>query len=201
MVDRPVVFTIHGDESLLVEVRKSAASVGAGIRNFDSAAEFLSLGADLHGCLICAHRLKERSAVELLETMRMRGYCLPMIIITQGAETRTITQSMQRGAFTVMDDSYSNDELWDTIRRAIELDRDNRRSMAACVDFDRRLGSLARKERQVLDLIIGGHANKVIAKRLGVSVRTVESRRHAIFKNTVTKSLAELVALVYRHEL
>ncbi len=201
MSERPIVLTIHNDEALLTELRTIAASVGADFQNLDSAAELFAAGPDRHGCLICDHCLKDGNAIELLEKLRCQAICLPMIIVARDAETRTITKSMQSGAFTVLDRSSGKDELWDTIRKAIELDQKNRRSMAECAEIDRRLAALTPKEMQVLELIIEGHANKVIASRLGVSVRTVESRRHSIFKSTQTKSLAELVAMVYRHEL
>ena len=87
-------------------------------------------------------------------------------------------------------------ELYDAIRDALALDASTRSRVARQFEFSQRLDLLSLDERAVLDLMVQGVANKVIAEQLDVSIRTIENRRQKIFEKTGTDTLAELIRRV-----
>ena len=103
---------------------------------------------------------------------------------------------MKQGAVTLLEKPYEEDELWDAVREALDRDAVSRKQHQASEEFRRRLESLTGKERETMELVIGGKTNKLIARELGVSIRTVESRRHNIFEKLEVHSVAELVQAV-----
>jgi FixJ family two-component response regulator len=119
-----------------------------------------------------------------------------VIIITAHAETPLTVRAMKKGALTVLEKPCRDYELYDAIRDALAQDSRNRTQFAQQQDFLQRLGTLTPQERVVLDLMAEGHANKVIARRMDVSVRTIENRRQRVFEKTGTDSLALLIRLV-----
>ena len=108
---------------------------------------------------------------------------------------------MRAGAVSVLDKPASPQDLWDALYGALRRDERERARRSQQRDAQRRLDRLSVKERQVLQLLLDGLPNKVIARRLDVSVRTVEARRSQLFKKTGTRSVAELVRFVLFHTL
>ncbi len=102
---------------------------------------------------------------------------------------------MRRGAITLLEKPYEDNDLWDAIREGIERDKKQRSEELRRQDVLRKLESLTDKERVVMDMMVDGLANKVIARKLDVSIRTVESRRHDVFEKMQADSLAELVRM------
>jgi FixJ family two-component response regulator len=141
------------------------------------------------------------SGLELQESMAAESIALPVIFLTRFAETRLTVKAMQNGALTVLDKPANSQDLWDALRKGLATDRQARRVDAAHNETRRRLARLTKKEWQVLDLLIEGKTNKVIANSLDVSVRTVEARRHQIFRKTKTDSLAQLVRLILQTDV
>ncbi len=176
--------------------------MGVGAAEYENGEEFLAAYRESRsGCLVTEIRLLGMSGLELQQTMAAEQIALPVIFLTQYAETRLTVKAMQNGALTVLDKPANSQDLWDAIRRALALDQQSRRVDAAHNETKRRLARLTKKEWQVLDLLIEGKTNKVIANSLDISVRTVEARRHQIFKKTKTDSLAQLVRLILLREM
>ncbi len=136
------------------------------------------------------------NGIELQESLASDCMTLPIIFVTAHPETAFTVRAMQNGAITVLDKPHSEQELWDAIRKGVSLDQAVRRIDERRGEVRRRLARLTQKERQVLDLLVDGKTNKAIAGQLGISIRTVEARRHQLFKKTRTDSVAELVKLI-----
>ncbi len=136
------------------------------------------------------------TGLELQQAMKERGILLPVIVITAFAETQLTVQAIKQGAVTVLEKPYTDNDLSTAIREAVRRNEAEREQRQRRLEIRRRLASLTDKEREVLDRIIEGVANKVIARRLGVSVRTVENRRHQVYAKMQADSLAELVQMV-----
>jgi two-component system response regulator FixJ len=117
-------------------------------------------------------------------------------MITAYPRTSLTVRAMKYGAITLLEKPYEDDDLWDAVRDALLQDEQQRERQNRLREIRRRLNSLSEKEAEVIDLMVEGIANKVIARRLDVSVRTVENRRHDIFEKMQAKSLAELVRMV-----
>jgi len=191
------IFAVDPDESITTFLHAIALEMQVQCESFSQAEDFLdAYEASRPGCLVTEFRLLGMNGVELQELLAAECSALPVVFVTGHAETRLCVRAMQNGAITVLEKPLSHQELWDALRKALTHDKNMRRIDARHSHVRKRLANLTPKERQVLDLMIQGKANKVIAHRLAVSIRTVEARRHQIFKKTATDSIAELVKLI-----
>jgi FixJ family two-component response regulator len=152
-------------------------------------------GKELAGCLVTDVRMLGISGIELQEQLQQRGIKIPVIVLTAFARTSLTVRAMQNGAVTMLDKPYDDDDLWDAIREGLKRDAEQRAAASIQQSVRKRLDSLTPSERQVLDLVVAGLPNKVIAGRLDVSVRTVENRRREIFSKMQADSVADLVRL------
>lgn len=197
MSGSPTVFIIDPDLHWRKAVVRITEQMHIAAKEFAGAEEFLATRPSLTpGCVVTEFRLPGMNGIELQNTLTADQISLPVIFVTGYAETNLTVRAMQNGAVTVMEKPFSEQELWDAIRRAITQDQSIRRIDAKHSEVRRRLAELTNKERDVLELLIEGKANKAIAKSLNISIRTVEARRHHIFKKTRTGSIAQLVRLI-----
>lgn len=191
------VFIVDDDRAARESVVSLVSPMGIPARMFASAEEFLEVvSARDYGCVVTDLRLAGISGVELKTRLNERAIELPTIVLTGHADVQVTVRAMQQGAITLLEKPASGIELWEAIRSALKLDEQRRSRNAAQRDLRRRLRSLSEKERQVMDLIVAGLPNKTVARRLDVSLRTVEARRKAIFDKLGARSLAVLVQLV-----
>jgi FixJ family two-component response regulator len=197
LFEQATVFVIDDDQQARESVCALVQSMSLRSRAFASAEEFLEhIDRDVRGCVVTDLRMLGMNGLELQDTMRARGIIIPVILITAYPRTSLTVRAMKQGAVTLLEKPYEEDDLWDAVREALRMselqyDKQTRRR-----DILQRLELLTPKEQQVMELMIEGVANKVIAKRLDVSIRTVENRRHDIFEKMHARSLAELVRMV-----
>lgn len=197
MSKQPTVFIVDDDQASRESVRALVASMNVQAQLFASAEEFLdAYDPATPGCLVTDLRMLGMSGVELLEQLRARGLQLPAIVMSAFADVPVAVRSMQLGALTLLEKPCRNTELWDAIRKALELDTQRRATEQRQRAIRERLESLSPQERDVLDMIMQGVPNKAIANRLEVSLRTVEARRKNVFQKTGTRTVAELVRLI-----
>ena len=191
------VYVVDDDASVRDSVCALVESMGMTARAYESAEEFLaSDGPGLPGCVVTDLRMRGMNGIELLEQLSRENRVMPVIIITGHASVPITVRAMRKGAVTLLEKAYNNQTLWDAIREGLKKDELERDLLARQTEALNRLNCLTLAEREVVDLVVEGKSNKVIAKQLGVSVRTVENRRHRIFVKTKTESVPELVRLV-----
>jgi FixJ family two-component response regulator len=121
---------------------------------------------------------------------------LPVIVMTAYPATRVVVRAMAAGAITLLEKPYEEEELWDAIRRALAKDAAQRAGLERQREVQLRASQLTPEERRVMNMIVSGMPNKTIAKRLDVSLRTVENRRREVFAKMGVDSVAGLVRLV-----
>jgi FixJ family two-component response regulator len=196
MLPDVTVFVVDDDDQARESVCALIRSMGLEAECYASGEAFLeSYAEDRPGCLVTDLRMLGMSGLELQETLIERGFTLPVIVITAHPRTSLTVRAMRRGAITLLEKPYQDNELWDAIREGIERDKKQRSEDLRRQDVLRKLESLTDKERVVMDMMVDGLANKVIARKLDVSIRTVESRRHDVFEKMQADSLAELVRM------
>lgn len=196
MPDKPTVFLVDHDKSARKIVHRLCDDMGVPCRFFAIAEAFLgAYQGNRPACLVTEFRLFGMNGIELQETLAAGCIALPVIFVTAHPETRLIVRAMQNGAITVLEKPFSSQELWDAINKALAVEQKSHRIDAKHSEIRRRLFNLTQQERQVLEMMIEGKANKWIARKLDVSLRTIESRRKQVFKKTKTDSVAELVRL------
>jgi two-component system response regulator FixJ len=188
-----LVNIIDGDDGLRKSVAELVLSLKLSPRQFETAEEFLTTFDDAPGCLITDLRMPGMSGLELLEVLRGRSSEIPVIFVSGFPETSVVVDIMQCGALTFLEKPIRQDELCSAVRAAVKHDANSRHDREERQEIESRLTRLSANEQSVLELMIDGCPNKSIAVQLGIAVRTVESRRRAVFETMHVNSVARLV--------
>jgi two-component system response regulator FixJ len=193
----PVVFIVDDDAAVRNSLRLLIKSIGLVPTVLESAREFLdNYDPAQPGCMVLDVRMPGMSGLELQEQLNRLGAVIPVIFITGHGDVAMAVEAMQAGAFDFLQKPFRDQDLIDRIQRALEKDRANRAVLAERSLIRQRLELLTPREREVLDLVTGGKANKVMAADLGVSQRTVEIHRARVMEKMGAASLAHLVRMV-----
>lgn len=202
MQDSPTVFVVDDDAQARKSVCALVRSMGISASAFGSGEEFLEKYVNgAPGCLVTDVRMLGMSGLELQKEMARREIGLPVIVLTAYARTSLTVRAMQAGAVTLLEKPYQDDRLWEAIQQALAQDASTRRERERCQDLRARIGSLTSSQRVVLDMIVEGKPNKMIAQVLDISLRTVENRRREVFDRMEADSVAELVRMVIDADL
>ncbi len=191
------IFVVDDDVQARKSVCALVSSMGLAAEGYASGEEFLaSYQEGRRGCVVTDLRMPGMSGLELQQELLRRDWPLPVVMLTAYPRTSVTVQAMRAGAVTLVEKPYRDHELWEAISKAISEEvalwaqKRRRREIQA------RIASLTPSEREVLDRLVGGMPNKAIAQELGLGLRTVESRRHEVFRKMQANSLPELVRLV-----
>lgn len=191
-----MVFIVDDDEAVRNSLRLLVKSVGLPASTAKSAQEFLETCDPTHpGCLVLDVRMPGMSGIELQQQLNLRGAVIPVIFITGHGDIPMAVEAMQQGAFDFLQKPFRDQDLVDRIQRALEKDRVNREELAQRSLIAERLANLTPREREVLDLIVSGKPNKIMAADLGLSQRTVEIHRARVMEKMGASSLAQLVRM------
>lgn len=164
---------------------------------FAGAEQFLAAwGGGAPGCLIVDLCLPGMDGIDLVERLAAGRWNLPVVVISGHANVPIAVRAMEAGAVSVIQKPVAATRLLEVVERAVERGREWAKASARREIAARRTGALTPRERQVMDLVVAGHANKEIAWRLSLSQRTIENHRASVMTKTGTTSLAELVRLV-----
>ena len=135
------------------------------------------------------------SGLEVQQQLNRLGAMLPVIFITGHGDVPMAVQAMKEGAFQFIQKPFRDQDLLDHINHALQSDRDNRKDVARRAEVHRRMETLTPRENQVMDLVVEGEANKVMAIDLGLSERTVEIHRAKVMEKMGARSVAHLVKM------
>jgi two-component system response regulator FixJ len=194
---RPTIFIVDDDAAVRDALKLLLRSVGQAVETFASAQEFLdAYSEDRPGCLVLDIRMPGMSGLELQQKLNEKHSILPIIFITGHGDVPMAVEAMQAGAVDFIQKPFRDQDLIDRINQALEKDSANRAALGERNDIRRRLETLTPREREVLDLVVNGKANKVIAGDLKLSQRTVEIHRARVMEKMQASSLAHLVRMV-----
>ena len=202
VIESATVFVVEDQPELQRLWLSLIASAGLSVEGFSSAQEFLDkYELNRPGCVVLDIGLSGMRGVELLEKLTAQGAPLAVIVITGLADVRTAVRTMKARAFDLLQKPVPNDVLLDRIRTALDRDAQTRKERAQVFAIHSRLNRLTRRERQVMDLVVHGFANKQIAIRLDLSEKTIESHRAHVMKKMQARNIPDLVkmALATRH--
>ena len=192
----PTIFVVDDDDAVRDSLRDLIDSVGLDVATYPSAHAFLDVYDNAQrGCLVLDIRMPGMSGLELQERLNERGSSLPIVFITGHGDVPMAVEAMKRGAVDFIQKPFRDQELLDRINLAIEQNRRRREAEETKQDIAERVSSLTRREREVMDMVIQGKANKVIAIDLGLSQRTVEVHRAHVMDKMRARTLAELVRM------
>jgi two-component system response regulator FixJ len=192
----PTVFVVDDDRAMRESLSWLLDSVGLRVRSYATAADFLAEHDPAQpGCLVLDVRMPGMSGLDLQAELARRGVELPTIVITGHAEVSMAVRAVKAGAIDFIEKPFSDQLLLDRVRQALEIDLEAREVRRRREDARRRLVTLTTREREVLNLVVAGKANKEIASALGVSPKTVEVHRAHVMSKMCADSLAELIRI------
>jgi len=196
---RAIVFVVDDDASMREALGNLVSSVGLEVQLFASPQEFLQgKRPDVPGCLVLDMRLPGMSGLAFQQELAKAGFPLPIIFITGHADVPTTVRAMKAGAVEFLTKPFLDHDLLDAIQAAIERDRTRRRELELDDKLRLRHGQLTERERQIMQFVASGLANKQIAAELGLSEVTVKVHRGQVMRKMRAKSLPELVRMADR---
>jgi two-component system response regulator FixJ len=200
MSTRPTVCIIDDDEavrdSLAFLLQTAEISADISVQTYESAAAFLDSGAANHaGCIITDVRMPDIDGLELLRRLKQIDVRVPVIVITGHGDVPMAVEAMKIGAADFLEKPFDDTDLLDAVEAALGQGEQDRARNAEREDIATRLAALSTRERQVLDGLVQGHANKTIAFDLGISPRTVEIYRANVMSKMQASSLSNLVRM------
>jgi len=190
------IYVVDDDDGMRRALSLLLNTVGYKTAAFASPKEFLDkVKTDAAGCLVLDIRMPGMSGLELQQHLNRMGSMLPVIFITGHGDVPMAVQAMKEGALEFVQKPFRDQDLLDRINHALELDKENRSTLARRADVLARFESLTPREKEVMQLVVDGAANKVIAIDLGLSERTVEIHRAKVMEKMGARSVAHLVKL------
>jgi FixJ family two-component response regulator len=192
----PAVYVVDDDDGMRRALDALLSTVGYKTAVFSRPSEFLAnFKADSPGCLVLDIRMPDMSGLELQRHLNRMGSMMPVIFITGHGDIPMAVQAMKEGAFEFIQKPFRDQDLLDRINHALKQDAESRNTVARRAEVLHRLESLTPRERQVMDMVVEGAANKVIAIDLHLSERTVEIHRAKVMEKMGARSVAHLVKL------
>ncbi|HEX2530823.1 MAG TPA: response regulator [Burkholderiaceae bacterium] len=191
---------VDDEEAVRDSLAWLAKSRGIATTAYDSGHAFLAVVQDACGfdpqgeCILLDVRMPDISGVALFEALAVRRLTqqLPVIFLTGHGDVPMAVATLKRGAFDFFEKPFDGNKLMDRVQEALAASQ----QAEAAAKVRARLSGLSAREREVLDLILAGKMNKVIADELGISMRTVEVHRAHIFDKMNVKTAVELARLL-----
>ena len=195
--EEPLVYVIDDDEAVRDSLSILLESVGLAHEVYGSALDFLdAFDPDRHACIVTDIRMPGMSGLELQQRLLESRCDAPLIFITGHGDVPMAVTAMKRGAADFIQKPFRDQELIDRIHQALEQDKSRRAARQEEREIRERIKTLTPREAEVMERVVSGQANKVIAMDLGVSQRTVELHRARVMRKLRMRSLAELVQAV-----
>ena len=193
---RAVVHVIDDDDIALWMFRELLQGIGAEIRTFSSAREFLAgYRPNPCECLVCDLRMPEIGGLDVQQRLLDKGSHLPIILVSGYADVPHAVEAIKKGAFDFLEKPVDGALLIAKVRSALERSRQLHAEHLARIAREARLALLTTKERQIAELVAAGKSSPKIAQELDISVRTVENHRARLMEKLHVESVAELVRL------
>ena len=193
---REIVYVIDDDLSVSHSLCWLLESMAIESHAFSSAEEFLeAYSPSWQGCILMDVRMPEMSGIQLQKILKSKGCSMPIIIITGHANVTMAITAMKQGAYDFIRKPYNDDVLLKSVQSALAHNAKHLEETAHRNEAISSISDLTTREREVMQLVVEGCQNKVIANQLGISETTVEAHRSRVMHKTGAKSLSELVRI------
>jgi len=191
---RPTAYVVDDDESIRTLWRWLMESNGIPVKTFATAADFIEFyrngGA---GCLVLDLKLPGMSGLELQQYLNRKDIEIPIVFVTGYGDVPAAVSALKGGAVDFIQKPFSHREVLSIIEKAFRRDAEIRGKRARLSIVASRLATLTEREREVLQRVIEGKPNKIIAAELHISMKTVEFHRAKVMEKMGVTSVAELV--------
>jgi FixJ family two-component response regulator len=193
----PTVFIVDDDQEVREAIALLMESVGLTALSFPSAQAYLEqFDPSRPGCLILDVRMKGMSGLDLQQRLAPEPVHPPVIIITGHGDVPMAVRAVKAGAVDFIEKPFNDQTLLDAVHRAFDRDAHNRGQASRLADIQERLTRLTPREREILDQVIAGKRNKVIAADLEISQSTVEAHRAKVMEKMEASSLSDLMRMM-----
>ena len=192
-----VIHVIDDDADVRQSLAFLLSTAGLAVRIYESAVAFLKALPNVQdGCIVTDIRMPEMDGLELQRKLNAAKSTMPVVVITGHGDVALAVEAMKAGAVDFIEKPFDDEHLLSTIRSALARHEGDRERGSKAAELRSRLALLSESERQVLDGLVAGKPNKVIAYDLGISARTVEIYRANVMTKMQADSLSGLVRMV-----
>ena len=184
---------VDDDEAIRDALEWLFQSRGVTSRCWPSAEDFLAgWQPDWRGCIVLDIRMSGMNGLACYDELRARGCTLPVIFLTGHGDVPMAVSALKNGAFDFVEKPFNDNELVDLVLKALESDERSHEANATRETVAQSMAKLTGREKEVMELILAGKFNKVIADELNISMRTVEVHRARVFDKMGVRSAVEL---------
>jgi two-component system response regulator FixJ len=202
MQPEAIVYVIDDDDAVRQSLEFLLKTAGLTVRGFEHARAFLEILPQIeHGVVVTDVRMPDISGIDLLRGLKQTNPDLPVIVITGHGDISLAVEAMKIGAVDFLEKPFDDDLLIASVRSALNRDADVAKRKAELGNIGEKLAALSNRERQVLDGLVAGNANKTIAFDLGISPRTVEIYRANVMTKMAANSLSDLVRMAMQADI
>jgi two-component system response regulator FixJ len=196
MATDAIVHVIDDDEAVRQSLEFLLRASGVTARTYDSASAFLNALPTIEfGCIITDVRMPGISGIDLLRRLGEMRIKMPVIVITGHGDVPLAVEAMKIGAVDFLEKPFEDELLLGSVRSALDRSQQDAARDAKQAEVEARLSTLTNREREVLEGLVAGKANKIIAFNLAISPRTVEIYRANVMMKMCAASLSELVRM------
>lgn len=193
------VYIIDDDAAMRDSLDFLLGSAGFEVTLFDSAMGFLDALPNLgFGCVVSDVRMPGLDGIDLLKRLKQDHRTLPIVVMTGHGDIPLAVEAMKLGAIDFLEKPFEDERLLNAITTALSRTADEMKNEAAAAEVAARIASLSPRERQVMDGLIAGLSNKLIAREYDISPRTIEVYRANVMTKMQAGSISELVRLAMR---
>jgi FixJ family two-component response regulator len=196
-----LVYVVDDDSAVRDSLNLFILSTGQLVKCFESAEDFLdNYSPEFPGCLVLDVRMPGMSGLDLQRELSKRQITIPIIFISGHAEIPDSAKAFRAGAVDFLVKPFDNAVLMERIDEAIHKDITDRKRRIEKCEIQRRIDRLTAREKEVLNLIIGNHSNKEVAKILAISHRTIDVHRARIMEKMEAENIAELLLMIMQSD-
>jgi len=194
--DAFTVFVVDDDADVRESMTWLLGFAGIDVETYPSAEAFLEANdPSKRGCIVIDMCMPGFGGLDLQKQLASRGDDRPVIMITAFGDVSGAVGALKAGATDFIEKPFSDDAILESIRRALDVDRGTQDARSKRGKVSSLLARLSPRERQVMELVVAGKPNKIVAAELGLSTKTVEAHRAHVMEKLEVESLAELVRL------
>ena len=196
MTNETPIFVVDDDDAVRESLKALLETEGLSVETYASGQAFLdAYDPSRRGCLLLDVRMPDMTGLELQQKLAARPHELSIILITGHGDVPMAVNAMKAGAVDFIEKPYSDETILGSVNNALESGAPGAGKGTAVEETASRIALLSPRERQVLDQLIIGHQNKMIAYELGISPRTVEIHRSRVMAKMQAKNLPQLVRM------
>lgn len=192
----PTIYVIDDDDAVRLSLQFMLKSAGIPALTFESAKAFLAVLPQVtSGCIVTDVSMPEMTGIELLRHVTKTHPEIPVIVITGHGDISLAVEAMKIGAVDFLEKPFDGQQVLTAVRSALSREANTGKRKAEVMGIQDKIAALSNRERQVLEGLVAGSANKNIAFDLGISPRTVEIYRANLMTKMAANSLSDLVRM------